>query len=284
MNDLNRLLDEAVPEPRRPLAAADLVRRARRRRATRTAALGAVTAVAVVAGVAVANGVTDGPARPPFAATLTPSPEPTPSATTTVSTTEARWPEDTSAHIRCAETYPAGLVTKPIAFAGTVAAVRYGSPDAYGEVVPVSIDFTVEREITSYGIGPTITLTTDSGLLPARRYSIVGTRVLAATGHERVLLGCGFTRTYDDTGALLWGRMLAPGPDRCYVSSEGQPPERDAREYVGLRVEDAERLAASRNLSSRRIGDGVTGVRDDLRTDRVNLCNRDGVVTSAAIF
>ena len=295
MNDLNRLLDDAVPEPHRALSADDLVRRARRRRATRTAALGAVTAVALVAGVAVANGATNDPDRPPLAATL--SPEPTGKPTLTPATapattpTQVRWPEDMGTSlVRCVSKYPAGLADMRVAFAGTVTDVRYGAIPKEGPT-PVEIDFAVER---AYGrdLGATVTLHTFVELLPVRSYGLDGTRVLAATDHvdepspdgRLSVRACGFTRTYRPEDAAFWERVFEPSEYVCRISSEGQSAGRDAREYVGMHADDAVALAQSRGLTARMYGDTRQGIRRDRRLDRVNLCDREGVVVAAAIF
>jgi hypothetical protein len=265
VNDLGRLLDDAVPEPRRALASDDLVRRARRRRTTRTAALGAVTAAAVVAGVAVAGAVTGGDAtlRPPVAAG-SPSIAGSPG-------TAGDWPRPADSDPQCPNRYPAELETFPNAFDATVTAVRPGARP--------EIDLAVHHVYA----GPreeTVTLTATPRDLPAEQESIVGMRVLVATrGHE--LTTCGFSRPWSGQDATAWYFAFEERDDCGLWDTRLYFPGFHERDFTGKTVEEASELARSRDLSVRLVGDGVQVVTDDLRPNRINLCNRDGIVTAA---
>ena len=286
-NDLPRLLDAAVPDPPHGLDGDALVRRARRRRTVRAAAVPAVTALAVLAGVAVADGLsTAPPVRPPAAGRpVTPYETPVPVATPP---DPRRWPDDVAVTVRCAATYPDDLPRHTFAFAGTVTAVRVderAAPDARGTDRRVELDFDVDR-IYEGAPRMTATLTTWQSYLPVRRYSLVGIRVLAATGDTLELQLCGFTRRYTDAASDEWARAFGPRTEYCDLDLEAhrpdpKSPERYVPEYVGMSVEEATRLAESRGLHVRLLGGGMLR---DLRDDRVNLCAPDGIVTAAAIY
>jgi hypothetical protein len=272
VNDLSRLLDDAVPEPRRALAAGDLARRARRRRTVRATALGAVAAASVVAGVAVAGGVAGGPGtvRPPVASGSTPAGSPS------IAGTPGRpgaWPDP--AGPSCKAGYPSSVETYAVAFDGTVTAVRPGDR--------VEIDLAVHHVFN----GPsraTVTLTAARADLPADEASIVGLRVLAAVRDDLALTTCGFTRPWDAHDATAWYHAFEDRDTCALWSSRLYFPRYHEKDYTGMTVEAATTLAESRDLTVRLVGDGVQAITDDLRTDRVNLCNRDGVVTAALRF
>ena len=58
----------------------------------------------------------------------------------------------------------------------------------------------------------------------------------------------------------------------------------NAAEYVGLEVADAEALARERAVEEVRVLNATSGIRRNLRANRLNFYEADGVVMRAAWF
>ncbi|HEX8004354.1 MAG TPA: hypothetical protein VF519_16830 [Mycobacteriales bacterium] len=256
MNDLSRLLDSAVPEPPRPLAAAVLVARARRRRAARTAAFAGVVATAVVAGVAVAGGTVRDPGRPAApVATVSPG-------------VAGAWPVLPAAGT-CARTYPDVIEGFDIAVDATVVGVRHGER--------TEVDLAVHH-VYRGPQGGTLTLTARPGEVPD---TAVGLRGLFAVYADRALTTCGYSRPYSVSDAAAWHHVFE-APDTCGLwRDRAFGVGYDEPSYVGLTVADATARARREGWSVRLVGDAALGLTKDFDPGRLNLCDRDGVVTSA---
>lgn len=210
---------EAAAAPHDVDLAAGVLRRARHRRRSQLAALGALaTAVLVVAGLVGAAVDGSGLRRPsPPAAAPQPSSSPAPpGADSSVPTGGGPLRGNTSAD--CVEAYsPKAAVTRrAFAFDGTVAAIGPAHSDGPGVPPPtVAVTFRVHTWFRG-GAGPMVTvdmqpptvLNPDSAVTSYR----VGTRVLVA-GDPRwggapldapIAWGCGFTRYYHARTAGEW--------------------------------------------------------------------------------
>lgn len=270
-NDLSRLLRDGTPEPRRALSADDLLRRARRRRNARLGATGAAALVAV-AGVALAVPGRLASAPAPLAASSPPAPDAT--------GTPGSWPDPLAPNIDCAAYYPNRLGERANAFDGTVTAVAVGprNDDAGGS--PATVDLRVHRVFA----GPpreTVRLTTWDFMLPRDPRSVVGQRVLVATGPELELGACGYTRPYSDHDAGEFYRAFAGAGSPRAACGIATDPRSDESRLVGMAGSDAVRDVESRGLTARVVTDDGP-LTDDRPADRVTLCVRDDVVTAAA--
>lgn len=261
-NDVSALLHSAVPDPPATLSGEALVRRARRRRATRGATVGCVALVAVGA---LALAVPDA-AGPPADRPVAMSPSASGAGT---------WPAGYGDDAACADRYPDGLARHPNAWDATVTAVEPGGRNDSGDR-RMTLALRVHRVLNGPALDSVSVLTWES-MLPDDPSSVVGTRLLVAVGSSLELEGCGYTRRYDPVEIKSW---TVGFPDACGIGSPGYEV---AREYVGMRVEDAVALAESRDLTVRVHGDDQAWT-DDFRTDRVNFCAPEGKVTAAYLY
>jgi hypothetical protein len=196
------------------------LRKVRRHRRVRGAAVtGLVVAVAAVGGV-LATGVSGHEAqRPPVAEPSQPAGQ-APRPTTGAATTPPGGGSGVSTS--CIEGYsPAALAERSFAFDGTVTAIGPAGSNRPGVAVPLaSVTFRVNQWFRG-GSGPTVTVDMDpsptanswsDSAVPAYK---VGTRLLVS-GEPRwggapldaaIAWGCGFTSSYDPQTAAEWAAV-----------------------------------------------------------------------------
>lgn len=113
---------------------------------------------------------------------------------------------DDPANATCVHNYPEGLETFPNAFDGVIVDQRADEsrPDwTETDMAPMVVTFEV-REVFAGDLDDRIVMRTWDYYTGTENPSHVGERFLVATGHDRQVSLCGFTRPYSEQDADYW--------------------------------------------------------------------------------